>query len=131
MNATRRQMVVAAGSAVLAGCATPIGDAADWQQFSAGDGSDSASLVRQTPACRPKSIDLSQSSDCDFIGQQQGSLCMLPFPDDYYTVADQSTGTGRRIDFHAAGMPKNAASVPINPSPYSLNASESGVSRHA
>ncbi len=69
----------------------------------------------------PKPIDLSRAGDCDFIGQQQGSLCLLPFPDDYYTAADQSTATGRRIDLHAGGMPRNASSVPINPSPYSLN----------
>ena len=90
-------------------------------QVRAGKSTATAALVRDTAACSPKPIDLSRASDCDFIGQQQGSPCMLPFPDDYYTVADQSTGTGRRIDFHTGGMPKNAASVPINPSPYSLN----------
>ncbi len=87
----------------------------------AGKRATTASLTRNSPACSPKPIDLSRASDCDFIGQQQGSLCLLPFPDDYYTVADQSTATGRRIDFHTGGMPKNASSVPINPSPYSLN----------
>jgi hypothetical protein len=80
-----------------------------------------AQLIRDTPACSPKAIDLSRASDCDFIGQQQGSLCLLPFPDDYYTVADASTATGRRIDLHSAGMPRNAASVPITPEPYNLN----------
>lgn len=55
MNATRRQMVIAAGSAVLAGCATPIGGAADWQQFSAGDGT-VIYYRRWLPAGTPKAV---------------------------------------------------------------------------
>jgi len=80
-----------------------------------------AALVRDSAACSPKPIDLSRASDCDFIGQQQGSLCLLPFPDDYYTVPDSSTSTGRRIDLHTGGMPKNATSVPISATSYNLN----------
>ena len=75
-------------------------------------------LQRDTPGCAPKPIDLSRAADCDFIGQQQGSLCLLPFPDDYYTTPDPSTATGRRIDFHAAAMPANAGGTPIDPAPY-------------
>jgi hypothetical protein len=90
-------------------------------QVRAGKRKGAAALVRDSAACKPKPIDLSRASDCDFIGQQQGSPCLLPFPDDYNTVADASTATGRRIDLHAGGMPKNASSVPVNPSPYSLN----------
>ena len=54
MNATRRQVMMAAGSAVLAGCATPIGDP-DWQQFSAGDGT-RISYRRWLPASTPKTV---------------------------------------------------------------------------
>ena len=79
-----------------------------------------ASLVR-TGECAPQPIDLTRAGDCDFIGQQDGSLCMLPFPSDYYTVADPSSATGRRIDFHAAAMPDNASGKPIDPAPYALN----------
>jgi hypothetical protein len=78
-------------------------------------------LVRNSAGCAPKPIDLSRAADCDFIGQQQGSLCLLPFPDDYYTAADPSTATGRRIDFHAAAMPANAGGTHIDPGPYLRN----------
>jgi hypothetical protein len=78
-------------------------------------------LVRNSAGCAPKPIDLSRAADCDFIGQQQGSLCLLPFPDDYYTTPDPSTATGRRIDFHAAAMPANGGGTPINPAPYLRN----------
>jgi hypothetical protein len=43
------------------------------------------------------------------------SACMLPFPNDYFTVADPSTPTGRRVDFDTLGMPRNAAGKPIVP----------------
>jgi hypothetical protein len=78
-------------------------------------------LVRNSAGCAPKPIDLSRAADCDFIGQQQGSLCLLPFPDDYYTAPDPSTATGRRIDFHAAAMPANTGGTPIDPAPYLRN----------
>ncbi len=78
-------------------------------------------LQRTSDGCRPGPVDLSRAGDCDFIGQQEGSLCMLPFPDDFYTVADPSTATGRRIDFEAAAMPANGAGTPIAPGPYNLN----------
>jgi hypothetical protein len=90
-------------------------------QVRAGKRKAGADLVRDSAACSPKPIDLSRAADCDFIGQQQGSLCLLPFPDDYYTVSDPSTGTGRRVDFHAAGMPRNAGGIPIDPSAYLRN----------
>ena len=90
-------------------------------QVRAGKQRRSIDLVRNSAGCAPKPIDLSRAADCDFIGQQQGSLCLLPFPDDYYTTPDPSTATGRRIDFHAAAMPANAGGTPIDPGPYLRN----------
>src|SRR3954463_13978293 len=49
------------------------------------------------------------------------SACMLPFPNDFFTKADPSTPTGRRIDFLLADMPRNAAQKPIDPAPYDMN----------
>ncbi len=77
--------------------------------------------LKRTGACAPQAINLSRAADCDFIGQQDGSLCMLPFPDDYYTVDDASTATKKRINFHDAGMPQNASGTPIASGPYNLN----------
>ena len=41
-------------------------------------------------------IDLSQQAFCDPLVPEQ---CMLPFPNDYFTVADPTSGTRRRIHF--------------------------------
>jgi hypothetical protein len=55
---------------------------------------------------------------CEFIATPGTSECMLPFPDDYYTKADPTSPTGRRIDFRELAMPKNAAGAPIEAAPY-------------
>jgi hypothetical protein len=55
---------------------------------------------------------------CEFIAGPGSSKCMLPFPDDYYTKADPSSPTGRRIDFRELAMPTNAAGAPIEAAPY-------------
>jgi hypothetical protein len=77
-----------------------------------------ADLVRDSKPCKPKTIDLSRAEECDFIGAQDTSRCMLPFPDDYYTSEDPDTATGRRIDFAAGATPANAGGTHIDPEPY-------------
>ena len=55
-------------------------------------------------------IDLSQQAFCDPLVPEQ---CMLPFPNDYFTVADPTSGTRRRIHFTPEGLPKNDSAVPL------------------
>src|SRR2546430_13645752 len=57
---------------------------------------------------------------CEFIASPGSSKCMLPFPDDYYTKADPTSPTGRRIDFRERAMPTNAAGAPIEAAPYNV-----------
>jgi hypothetical protein len=66
-------------------------------------------------------IDTSEAGNCDFIAEPANPLCMLPFPDDYYTVPDPSSPTGRRIDFKTAGMPANALGTHIAAAPYNAS----------
>ena len=78
----------------------------------------SADMARTLPACALPPVDLSKSADCDFIAQPKEGLCMLPFPNDYYTKADTSSPTGKRIDFSSGGMPQNAGGTPISPAAF-------------
>ena len=55
---------------------------------------------------------------CEFIAGPGSSQCMLPFPDDYYTKADPTSPTGRRIDFRELATPTNATSQHIEVAPY-------------
>jgi hypothetical protein len=111
---TTRLPLTAIGAAKVAGCEARTLRARVRGRTASRD------LVR-TGSCAPQPLDLSRAADCDFVGQQDGSHCLLPFPDDYYTVADPTSATGRRIDLHAAAMPDNAAGKPIDPGPYSHN----------
>ena len=66
-------------------------------------------------------IDMSDAESCDFIADPGNELCMLPFPDDYYTASDPSSPTGRRVDFTATGTPANALGTHIDPTPYNAS----------
>ena len=41
---------------------------------------------------------------CDFL---DSTICLQPFPNDYYTKADASTPTGKRLNFAPTSTPKN------------------------
>ncbi|HWM01512.1 MAG TPA: hypothetical protein VNP92_04165, partial [Actinophytocola sp.] len=43
------------------------------------------------------------------------AACLLPFPNDYFTVPDRSTPTGRRVQLAPEMMPRNVAGVPVDP----------------
>jgi hypothetical protein len=68
-------------------------------------------LVRNLAACGGGGANPAPPPHCDPLDP---SLCMQPFPNDYFTVADPSTDTGRRLNFQADAMPKNKNSVPID-----------------
>ncbi len=63
-------------------------------------------------------IDTTQAENCDFISQPSSTTCMVPFPDDYYTVEDPTSATGRRINFKTPGTPANAFGQHIEAAPY-------------
>src|SRR5262245_5423818 len=56
-------------------------------------------------------IDLSQQADCDPIVPEK---CLLPEPNDYFTVADPTSRTGRCVAFTAAGVPHNQMGTPMD-----------------
>jgi hypothetical protein len=66
-------------------------------------------------------IDTSEAENCDFIADPGNALCMLPFPDDYYTVPDPASATGRQVNFKTAGMPANALGSHIEAAPYNAS----------
>ncbi len=59
---------------------------------------------------------------CDPMAEQPATAtsCLLPFPDDFLTVHDPSTPTGRRVDFPTADMGQNNGGVRIDPTAWNL-----------
>ena len=47
--------------------------------------------------------------------------CLLPFPNDKFTVADPTTDTGRRVNFSPLAMPRNIAGKPVDPIEWNKN----------
>ncbi|HEY1834922.1 MAG TPA: hypothetical protein VGG08_10825 [Solirubrobacteraceae bacterium] len=74
-------------------------------------------LVRHASETLP-SIDTSNAENCDFIALPSDSTCMLPFPDDYYTVPDPESATGLHVQFTEQGTPTNAEGKHVQPAPY-------------
>ena len=47
--------------------------------------------------------------------------CLFPFPNDYFTKADPTTATGRRLALSPLSMPRNAAGKPMDPTDLNRN----------
>ena len=62
--------------------------------------------------CPTLAIDTATEGRCDPIAEP----CLLPLPNDYFTVADGSTDTGRRLALVAESLPANAEGVHADPS---------------
>jgi hypothetical protein len=69
-------------------------------------------------ACGDRLCNSDCTCECDFLDT---SLCLYPFPNDYYTRTDPSTDTGRRVNFDVDEMPQNTAAVPMSPADYNWN----------
>jgi hypothetical protein len=61
---------------------------------------------------------LEQAGLCDPLDH---AACLLPFPNDRWTVADPSTATGRRLDLSPLQMPRNVLNKPMDPTELNRN----------
>jgi hypothetical protein len=61
---------------------------------------------------------LAEQGLCDPVDP---AACLLPFPNDFFTVADRTTATGRRVNINVLAMPRNTAGKPIDPTEWNRN----------
>jgi hypothetical protein len=59
-----------------------------------------------------------QPNRCDPLDP---AVCLQPWPNDYFTVPDGATDTGRRVNLDLLSMPANIAGKPIDPTDYNRN----------
>ena len=72
------------------------------------------SVGSENPQAKPyvgPPIDTSNSERCDFLDP---AVCLQPWPNDYFTVADPDTDTGRRLNINPESTPKNLGGAPID-----------------
>ncbi|TML87551.1 MAG: hypothetical protein E6G06_17640 [Actinobacteria bacterium] len=62
--------------------------------------------------------DQTHRGPCDPIDP---TACLLPFPNDFFTVPDPSTDTGLRVHLAPTAMPRNAQGTPIDVSEWNHN----------
>jgi hypothetical protein len=73
------------------------------------------------PSGEPRPIDFQTPSDasrCDFLDK---AVCLQPWPNDYFTIADKTTPTGRLLNLDIQSTPRNTEGKPIDPSDYNRN----------
>jgi hypothetical protein len=73
------------------------------------------------PGTQQHPIDFQTPSDasrCDFLDQ---AVCLQPWPNDYFTIADKTKPTGRRLNLDIQSTPRNVEGKPIDPSDYNRN----------
>ncbi len=87
----------------------------------AGKAKTQVEMNRTLGGCRLPSIEMDAAEQCDFISSPVGAPCMVPFPDNYYTVKDNNSETGRRINFQTDGMPQNVYGRHIEAGPYNAS----------
>jgi hypothetical protein len=57
-------------------------------------------------------VPVENADRCDFLDP---AVCLQPFPNDYFTVNDPSTATGKRLDLKLASTPANKNGVHFDP----------------
>lgn len=67
--------------------------------------------VTEPPTTTPENAILDESLRCDPLDER---ACLLPWPNDAFTVPDTGTATGRRLDIHPESPPANADGVIID-----------------
>jgi hypothetical protein len=70
------------------------------------------------PAPEAPGVSTADFERCDFLDP---SACMLPFPNDHFTVEDRTQATGRRVNFQDASMPRNRSGKPIRAADYNVS----------
>ena len=73
---------------------------------------------RSPRAQEPIDYETQNAGRCDHIDE---AVCLFPFPNDHFTVADRTTDTGRRLNLQSGSMPANRAGKRITPGPYNRN----------
>jgi hypothetical protein len=109
----RRTLVGLTAGLIAAGAAVPAVTASSGDPTGRGQGE------ARYPYARSIAVDLpTDPRTCDPLG---GTRCLLPFPNDYFTVRDRSAETGLRVDLAADATPANAAGVHMDPTELNRN----------
>ncbi|HEY9546483.1 MAG TPA: hypothetical protein VIR56_10760, partial [Solimonas sp.] len=83
-----------------------------------GAAQDSAPPPEQSSIDNELGTSMLSADRCDPIDPQ---YCLFPWPNDYFTVDDASSDTGKRLNLKLLSMPKNVLAKPITPTEWNRN----------
>jgi len=72
-------------------------------------------LTGLTGLAAAEGIQTAQPPNAPYCDNFDPTVCLQPFPNDYFTALNRHTATGRQINFNLLAMPRNAAGKPIDP----------------
>ena len=75
----------------------------------------------QAPPAAPQRPKAASQSGLRLSDPLDPSVCLQPWPNDYFTVDDPSTDTGKRLNLQLLDMPRNVANKPIDPTDWNRN----------
>ncbi len=108
----RRTLRLAAAVTIVAGAGLASCGAAPDHVDAAGSGIASTAVAPPSgPLTGTIHVTAPHTDRCDPLGDG----CLLPFPSDFYTVADATAATGRRVRLDAESLPANASGVHVDP----------------
>ena len=76
-----------------------------------GGGTPNGNVIPPPQPYTGPAIDTSNAGRCDFLDP---AVCLQPWPNDYFTVADPNSDTGRRVHLDPNSTPANKADVHIS-----------------
>lgn len=131
MNARLRLPALIGALAVLAmGCAKEANQPAFSGNSAKGNPVSEAEEAASASGAAPDPLPLSNAEQSELLAMLDenpgscnpiaGRNCLLPFPDDTYTVADASTGTGVRVDI-PEGQLASVAGGPVDVTAWNMN----------
>jgi hypothetical protein len=122
----RRALLLAAVAATALGAVAAVAAPSNvvvgqtWSATDANPGSSPPIEIRVDPDAGPLpvEVDVDVTGACDDLDPRH---CLLPFPNDRFTVADPSTDTGRRVHLDLLSMPRDVAGKPVDPTEWNRN----------
>ncbi|MFI6521341.1 hypothetical protein ACIBF1_37705 [Spirillospora sp. NPDC050679] len=80
-----------------------------------------AALLPAVPAQAGGALDTAAAQAAQGCDPIDPAACLVPFPNDWYTVRDAATATGRRVAFKPGAMPRNRLGKGIDPAEFNRN----------
>ncbi len=115
----RKLSLTARGRTALGACGSPkVGVRATFRRGKRNASSTGRKRLGSDPNLCPLHVDVQNADRCDPIDT---ASCLLPFPNDYFTVADPTTPTGRRVALSALSVPRNTGGSPVDATEYNRN----------